>query len=215
MVAFLENDSYVEIQVRTFVQGQICYMNFDYMSDVEGAQVRRQDTIQRWLDSCLPILQGMITDECTVLDIQGRQRGDFQSGMTTVTNLNVPGLVVAQALPAWDTFSFRKLPDNDGAYDRPGATFLNSFKYGRIPVSGVPESAVGDGLFEAGFADELNDFAVAVRVLVEPGGGDDTSGDLFLIMNRYVAGQTPPFQKRANVAEVIPNRIGTQLTRKR
>lgn len=215
MGAVLENDSYVEIQVISAMQGQFCYMNLDYMSDVEDAVVKRSDALQRFLDGPLAYLQGIMVSTATILTVSARQRGVYQSGMTTSVTLNVPGLVEAEGLPVWDTFSFRKLPDTAGEYVHPSAVWLTPFKYGRIAVSGIPETFQEDGVAEASAATALNNFAGSVLELEAPTIPDGTSGNLWLIMNRYKDGETIPFQKRCDVLEVIPNRIGTQLTRKR
>lgn len=212
MPANLENTSYVELTVRTLVSGQICYTTMDYMSSVVDEIIDREDATDQFINAIITsdYWQDCISISATLVSVTARSRGPF-AGLTFVQPIGDVGNRIGELMPTWDNWSILAPPDNETKYERPGATWVTPFKYGRINIPGISESDQTAGQVGAAVLANLNTLGSALHVL--PAGA--VNGSLHLILNRYLDGATPPFQQRCNVFEPFARTaLGTQLTRK-
>jgi len=212
MPAVLENTSYIEATVRTLVSGKICYTTMDYQSSVTDEIIDREDAADQ-IESALftsDYWQDLISISATLVSLTIRSRGPF-AGLTYVRPLGDVGNRTGQLMPTWDNWSALVPPDNETKYERPGATWVTPFKYGRINIPGISESDQEAGIPTPALSAAFAAFASSVHIL-PPGA---VNGSLHLILNRYLEGATPPFQQRCNVFEpYFRTALGTQLTRK-
>lgn len=213
MPAFITNEDAIEVTTRLLIQGELCYSTLTYVSQTEDQFPLRAEVMKTWVEDVIPLFQAVTTEDTQFLDVRVRSRG-FQAGLELLQTLNVFGDVVSDTLPVWVNWTWRLTPDNANKYERPGATWVTDFKYGRFNLAGVPESMQENGLASSSALSALNAISAALNPITPSAAGTPLTDDCYIVLARDLVGATPPFQQRANLLSVDYARLGSQLTRK-
>ena len=198
----LFNDS-LDITVVCQQRTELMYTRFYYYDDTGDGDYPGLPLAQAWVTQNIDNLKNCLADNCTVREVRWvkRNQGIDTSG---VISINEAGTVVGDALPSFNTWSFKRVPDNT-QIDPPGAA---PFKTGKFSFSGIPEDYQNDGVATATAITVLGVLVSTLPTLVHDGR---------TWREYYVRRETTsPYAVVAGVPVAYPfyNRIGSQLTRK-
>lgn len=203
--------TYAHIKLKYLVQGEMCYNNFFYLNDSVVTQPGYANAlVTAWWNA----VSTEFTDAWpTIVDIVevNAQVGhnpalNYFESASIFPALN--GSLAAEVMPQFVTATLLKLPDNttlDPVGNEPFA------RPGRIPISGVPETGLTDGQFNAGYETLLNAIAAALMSFSYNSNVGATTMNLGMFRAK-LPGETETTV--AEVASVVIGRVGTQNTRK-
>ncbi len=202
MAFALLNDSF-DVQIIMQIGAQLTYTTLFYFDDSGDGIAVPNDIVDDWIASFETDILNRLIDNITWLETRFVKRNggvDF----TVIRSVNKPGNVVGDSLPAWDTYSFRKNPDN-ARRDPIGAA---PFRPGRYAFSGVPEATQNSGTVTPAEIILLDVLAADIISFVH---------DLDTWVMYYVRRDPVTGSVTAGVPVLTSsfNRVGSQLTRKR
>lgn len=184
--------------------GELCYTTLPYFCTDYTPTARGRDVALEFLDSVIPAWAALVSEHFTFSSIRYREAGPGALPPGDVNISGSAGLVTGGSLPVYNTFALTKVPDNL-AVEPVGAP---DFDFGRVSISGVPESSQDNGGVTGLVADALDTLGETMRVLTI---GAETF-QMFMI-RPGVPGGAPTAV--APVDAILFNKLGTQNTRKR
>lgn len=194
-----------QVQCKGALQSQICYVNLWYYQLTNpSTSVDLIDFMDTVVDELITRWKAVQTSSFVWTQASIHGRGAGQTGKQLTRPLTLAGDVADEALPAWDTWSFYKAPDNT----QKDPDTAEDFRLGRFALSGVPETWVADGYVSEISLFELNAAVIHTATMPQKNGTRDWG--LYMIRYEPVAG----YAGSVPVLECGFNRLGTQLTRK-
>lgn len=203
----LSSGNYLRIQLKQLYAGEFCYTNLEYYPI--GAALTINDLVSAFADFntlVVPQINAIQVEDVQNLNLRIQRRGINDNNADYEQAITGSGFVAADGLPAYNTWSFAKVPANAEVEPIDDMDFRN----GRIAVSGVPETWQDKGYVTPGFLDELAAAALAMQQFDLTEGTDVV---MKLRMDNRKSGGSGD-RRAVPVAYVAFNRLGTQLTRK-
>lgn len=192
------------ITVKGIMQNEFTYSSMEYYPSVGDGDESASDVNNGWEDEIKDLWLALASEDWEMLEINCSHKID---GIYTDASkaINEVGLVLGDALPVYNTFSFVKVPDNANRDPDDERTVGK----GRIAFSGVAELDVADGKIKTAARVNADALAAAISTF-QPLVGTST----FLMYIQSLATVADPVEVFAPVQYVLYNRMGTQLTRK-
>jgi len=205
--ADLTNPTGIELQVRYDWMGIKRYVNNLYVPMTDGEDWDLVAVTQAYRDLMInAAVLACLQTTCFVDRVVGRVRGRPDAGVTHTEEVNVAGTASGGQTPAWLTFVLRQIPDNTNRLILVPGTSI--FRQGRISLPGVSTDFIAGNTVD-GAALALYEAAGDYFAGIAEGGDPVDNPGFGLVMTR-VSGTT--VQAKANMSQITPGELGTQLT---
>jgi hypothetical protein len=200
--------TYIRSHINYFMQGQHCFNAFVWHLPDEDAAVSAAGaalvTVPVLWDNGL---QDLLHTTVQMLNIETRMGNETapEQIWDTILEEFAEGGATSECMPAWDTVTIRRLPDNTTLFPGTADPFLkSSYKTG---ISGIPEDQCREGHLTTAAHADWEAFAESLETITY-------NGDDYHLM---IARAAPPGGSGAWVQVLetqVNQRLGTQLTRK-
>lgn len=193
------------IQVRGIQKGESTVSTMEYYPSTGDGDESALEVCQAWLDACKDDWLALVSEKWDMIEVYCSHKIDGVYFDATIPVFSA-GLITGDVLPPYNTFSLRKYVDNT-AKEPAGERDVGN---GRVAISGVGESQQNNGNATAGAVGLANVLGISLNGFALPAAGS--------IFDMYV--QSLPIAPEtvevfAPVTDVLFQRLGTQLTRKR
>lgn len=198
-------DSNVGIITVVGVQGaELTYSTMEYYPTTGLGEESAQEFVDGWRNHSAPNWKSAVSEQWTMLEVRCSKKvnGIYTEAKNIV---NLPGGVLGEVLPVYNTFSLTKIPDNANKEPALG----RDVNKGRIGISGVPEVSQDNGQITPAALIEVN--LIGSTILQFTSEGVPTEYTMYI---KSLALPTDPTESFAPVLSLPFNRLGTQLTRK-
>jgi len=194
-------------QFKSLYMGKFFYNTLHYA--VDGAATPLD------IDEYMPQFVGIATNEyadclvetATVIEMKTWLRGDPNPFETRIDTFSAPGTIVGEGLPPFVSATLKIQPLNSTKWPA-GA---QDFKYGRVALGGVPESASNGGVLQATYRAALQALCDVLYTVPSSTGFGPV---LKLYLDRTQPVVTSTGLARVFAQSISPWRVGSQNTRK-